>query len=79
MSQPESLHIRLEPEDNQRLANLCGQFDEHLRQIERRLGIEINNRGSQFHILGPREPVRVAGSLLEELYSETEKSILQPK
>jgi phosphate starvation-inducible PhoH-like protein len=32
--------IVLEPADNIRLANLCGQFDEHLRQIERRLDIK---------------------------------------
>ena len=31
---------------------MCGQLDEHLRQIERRLGIEIANRGSQFRLIG---------------------------
>ena len=29
------------------LANLCGQFDENLRQIERAAGIEISHRGNQ--------------------------------
>ena len=29
-----SRDIVLEPADNSRLANLCGQFDEHLRQID---------------------------------------------
>ena len=31
--------LLLEPADNERLANLCGQLDEHLRQIERRVGV----------------------------------------
>ena len=34
---PESLDLVLEPEDNERLRNVCGQLDEHLRQVERRL------------------------------------------
>jgi phosphate starvation-inducible PhoH-like protein len=48
----------LEPADNARLANLCGHLDEHLRQIERRLGVEINNRGHQFRVIG--EPAAIA-------------------
>ena len=54
---PESLDITLEPADNTRLANLSGQFDEHLRQIERRLGVEINNRGNVFRVIGDGEAV----------------------
>ncbi|MGD8911329.1 MAG: phosphate starvation-inducible protein PhoH, partial [Candidatus Thiodiazotropha sp.] len=38
---PDSLDLYLEPVDNERLANLCGQLDDHLRHIEGRLGIEI--------------------------------------
>ena len=30
----------LEPFEARRFANLCGQFDEHLRLIEERLGLE---------------------------------------
>ena len=58
---PESIELLLEPEDNERLRNLCGQLDEHLRQIERRLGIEINNRGNRFQLLGDGRAI-VAGS-----------------
>ncbi len=42
----------LEPVDNERLANLTGPFDAHLRQIELRLGVEIANRGNIFRITG---------------------------
>ena len=70
--------ITLEPTDNQRLANLCGAFDQHLRQLERRLGVEINNRGSTFRVLGAELPVRAAGEIIRQLYDETEQEALTP-
>ena len=47
-----AIELALEPADNERLANLCGQFDEHLRLLERRTGVEIGNRGNQFKLVG---------------------------
>lgn len=76
--QPHSSDFVIEPADNQRLANLCGQFDEHLRQIERRLGVEINNRGNQFRVIGDAAPVRVTEDLLKSLYAETGQGALTP-
>ncbi|MDX1569493.1 MAG: PhoH family protein [Xanthomonadales bacterium] len=61
-----------------RLANLCGQFDEHLRQIEMRLGVEINNRGNLFRIIGDEKTVRAAGRVLKDLYRATETETLTP-
>jgi len=75
-SQAQSHSFTLEPSDNERLANLCGQFDGHLRQIERRLGVEINNRGSTFNVIGEQSSVLAAGEVLKELYAETEQSQL---
>jgi phosphate starvation-inducible PhoH-like protein len=75
---PESTDIVLEPADNQRLANLCGQFDEHLRQIERRLGVEVNNRGNIFRVIGDGEAVQAAGEVLRGLYRETAEEPLSP-
>lgn len=71
-SQPISFDILLEPADNRRLANLCGQFDQHLRQIERRLGVEINNRGNRFQIIGADLAARTAGQVLEQLYVQAD-------
>jgi phosphate starvation-inducible PhoH-like protein len=68
----------LEPADNQRLANLCGQFDEHLRQLERRLGVEINNRGNVFNIIGDQAAVSAAREVLQGLYDETANAALSP-
>ncbi len=76
---PRSLDLSLAPEDNERLANLCGQLDEHLRQIERRLGIEINYRGSHFQLLGQSEAVTAGGEVLKALYRETASSVLTPE
>ena len=45
-----------EPDDGERLANLSGPFDEHLRQIELRIGVEIANRGNLFRISGAAAP-----------------------
>ncbi|MFC3608655.1 PhoH family protein [Stutzerimonas tarimensis] len=68
----------LEPFEAQRFANLCGQFDEHLRLIEERLAIEIRNRGNQFELIGPLAVARSAESLLRRLYRETKSSELSP-
>ena len=64
LSNPEPLQVTLEPNDSLQLANLCGPFDAHLKQIERRLGITIKNRGNDFHLIGERGVVTAAGELL---------------
>ena len=74
-----SLDITLDPADNQRLANLCGQFDEHLRLIERRMGVEINNRGNEFRIIGIKKSIDQTEVILRELYLETDQNILDPE
>lgn len=73
-----STDVVLEPADNQRLANLCGQFDEHLRQIERRLGVEVNNRGNAFRVIGDSSSVQAAEEVLRDLYEETATESLDP-
>lgn len=70
--------MRLEPADNERLANLCGPLDQHLRQLERRLGVEINNRGNDFRVLGPPTPVKAARAVIRELYDLTRVESLTP-
>jgi phosphate starvation-inducible PhoH-like protein len=77
--QPQSLDLELAPADNARLANLCGPFEQHLRQIERRLGIEISNRGMCFRLIGDGEAVRLGDQLLRDLYAETVTELLSPE
>lgn len=71
MPSPSQRDFTLDPEDTERLANLAGPFDGHLRQIELRLGVEIANRGNVFRITGPDEAVVRAEKLLRSLYAES--------
>ncbi|MCW9013357.1 MAG: PhoH family protein [Gammaproteobacteria bacterium] len=68
----QSLEIDLTPADNLRLANLCGPLNEHLRQIESRLGVEINNRNHRFQLIGEAANVQLSAEVLKELYQLTE-------
>jgi phosphate starvation-inducible PhoH-like protein len=77
--EPSSINVTLEPADNQRLASLCGQFDEHLRQLEHRLHVEISNRGNQFRIAGSDRAPSLAGEVLRDLYNATGEAPLTPE
>jgi phosphate starvation-inducible protein PhoH and related proteins len=66
----------LDPEENSRLANLCGPFDEHLRQIELRLGVEIDHRGNLFRVIGDEDASRAGEKVLRSLYQATENESL---
>ncbi len=74
-----SRDLVLEPADNQRLANLCGQFDEHLRQIERRLNVEIASRGNRFRVTGQPGAAQVGGDVLLSLFQMTDHEHLDPE
>jgi phosphate starvation-inducible PhoH-like protein len=71
--------VVLEPADNDRLANLCGQFDEHLRQIERRLDVEIASRGNRFRVTGRPGAAEVGGDVLLSLFEMTDQEHLDPE
>ena len=77
MSNLYTLDFTLEPLDNERLAAVAGQLDENLRQIERRLGVEINNRSNQFRVIGEREHAEAAAEVVQSLFelSETATAI----
>jgi phosphate starvation-inducible PhoH-like protein len=74
----ERLTLELEPADTLRLANLCGQFDEHLKQIESRLEVDIFCRGNLFTIQGPERTGRAARRLLQSLYRLSATEVLTP-
>ncbi|MBU8976476.1 MULTISPECIES: PhoH family protein [unclassified Lysobacter] len=69
----------LEPAETERLANLSGPFDGHLRMIELRLGVEIANRGNIFRIVGPQDAVGKAERLLRDLWRDAaEETLTEP-
>ena len=57
-----TLNLHLEPADNQRLASLCGPFDDNVKQLERRLGVEISYRDNHFQLLGKQAQVEAPPS-----------------
>ena len=61
----------LEPVDNERQANLAGPMDDHLKTIERRLGVGISYRGNLFTIIGEEANCLAVINLLKNLYIET--------
>ena len=63
--------VTLEPNDPQRLAALCGPFDQNIKHLERRLDIKIRNRGNQFQVSGASGRVEAGAALLHQLYRET--------
>jgi len=74
-----SQDLVLEPADNNRLANLCGQFDEHIRQIERRLNVEIASRGNQFRITGNPGAAQIGKDVIQSLFRLTDSERLDPE
>tara|TARA_B100000029_G_scaffold346854_1_gene339208 strand:+ start:912 stop:1880 length:969 start_codon:yes stop_codon:yes gene_type:complete len=63
----------LDPEDNQRLADLCGEHNAHLKQVEEGLGVRISHRGHLFCVDGRDQDVRHAQDVLCALYEDSGK------
>ena len=69
------MEITLQPEDNARLANLCGALDENIKQIETALDVNINRRSGTFSISGKQDNVRLAAQLIENFYIRAKKPL----
>ncbi len=72
-TQKYSCDITLTPFDNKRLLSLCGRFDEHLQQIEERIGVDLIVRGNVIHLSGAKSNVILAAKIIRELYEQTAK------
>ena len=60
----------LDPPDAERLANLNGPFDGHLRMIELRTGVDVASRGNVYRLTGPKAMVRKTEALLRGLWED---------
>lgn len=67
-----TMNVYLEPAETRRLATLCGPFDDNIKQMERRLGVEIIYKNNHFTIVGLPRSVLSANNLLKQLYIETQ-------
>ena len=63
----------LAPADNIRLVELCGPLDQHLHQIEARLGVEVKRRGNRFQIIGGPAAIKQAETVLQDLYTRAQR------
>jgi phosphate starvation-inducible PhoH-like protein len=63
----------LAPADNIRLVELCGPLDQHLHQIESRLGVEVKRRGNRFQIIGLPSAIKSAEAVLQDLYTRAQR------
>ncbi len=59
--------LNLESATPARLANLVGPLEEHLRQVEARLGVEVRRRGTQVHLIGAESNTQQAERVVKRL------------
>ena len=69
-----NVSFKLNPEDNDRLNQLCGQLDENLHLIEEYMAVEVNHRGHNFKIVGPAGEVDHAKEFIENVYQDTDQA-----
>lgn len=70
------LAFQLDPQDRNRLAELSGQMDEHLRLIEKQLKVQIHNRGHLFQVEGDEGRCAQSRFVIENLYAQTGAGVL---
>ncbi|AOT09561.1 PhoH family protein [Pseudoalteromonas luteoviolacea] len=71
-NQVKNIEFYLEPADNNRLSSLCGPFDDNLKQIERRLGVEVTHRDNWFKVTGNQVTAKAAVDIIKSLYVDTQ-------
>jgi phosphate starvation-inducible protein PhoH and related proteins len=71
-----SVAFELQPQDNARLVNLCGQFNQNLHQLEHYFDVGIDCRGNHFQIRGNDNNAQAAKDAIKALYKSTEDETL---
>ena len=72
---PKPEEISFPPDDNQRLANLCGVLDENLKQIGSTLDVSIIRRSEHFSIRGEAIQTRLASWALKSFYNQAKTGL----
>lgn len=65
--------IHLKFDDNRAARDLFGQHDQHLKSIEKSLGLDIHVRGGEIKIAGQPTDVELGEKVLNELYQMIKK------
>jgi len=69
------VELNLRPEDNRRLANLCGAMDENLHQIEAAFDVTISRRGSSFRVNGQKLQAEKGAQAIEHFYNRAQQGL----
>ncbi len=78
-SQLDSIGFDLTPESNEQLQNFCGWHDQHLSDLEIKLGVEINHLGFKFKITGHPSRLMLAERAVRAWYAEAAHKTLLPE
>lgn len=64
-----SIQFELAPIDNERLVNLCGPVNQHLRQIEEYYDVKVSCRSNQFEVNGDGRQLKAVKNVIRTLYN----------
>jgi len=64
-----SIQFELTPIDNERLVNLCGPVNQHLRQIEEYYDVKISCRSNRFEVSGNGRQLKAVKNVIRTLYN----------
>ena len=70
---PDASHFVLTFENNRYASELFGQFDEHLKLLEKELGVDAVARGNSVALSGPTLATHQARRALDYLYAQLQK------
>lgn len=71
-----TITFSLHPEDNDRLALLCGAYEQNLQSISEQFAVDIVNRSNEFVLTGPRKKLNRVKNLIEDLYITAATGVL---
>ncbi len=72
----EEIQVTLEPQDNNRLSNLCGPLNDNIKILENLLDVKINQRGNLFHFIGEKESIEKASAIIKKLYLDSKNLVI---
>jgi len=73
-----NIQFELVPVDNERLINLCGPVNGHLRQIEEYYDVKINSRSNCFEVTGEGRQLKAVKNVIQTLYNVAGHEKLSP-
>ena len=73
-----NIQFELTPADNERLVNLCGPVNSHLRQIEEYYDVKINCRSNHFEVNGEGRQLKAVKNVIQTLYNVAGHEKLSP-